>query len=170
MAGRERTKTNCVKLIEETRVALREWGRRCCRRHVPRPSSFGMLTRPEVFQFLDDPTGWCDVLAQREALYDEVAALQEPFLFVGHPGPMSEYPASRRCVLRFSAPAVCCRACRAAPARRAAWPAPCSIPTIRRIRAGRHSGRPDHGSFLDAAGSSPPRQWSSTSGFLSVTR
>ena len=29
MAGRERTKTNCVKLIEETRVALREWGRRC---------------------------------------------------------------------------------------------------------------------------------------------
>jgi rifampicin phosphotransferase len=93
MAGRERTKTNCVKLIEETRVALREWGRRCVAAGTfPRPSSFGMLTRPEVFQFLDDPTGWCDVLAQREALYDEVAALQEPFLFVGHPGPMSEYP------------------------------------------------------------------------------
>ena len=93
MAGRERTKTNCVKLIEETRVALREWGRRCVAAGTfPRPSSFGMLTRPEVFQFLEDPTGWCDVLAQREARYDEVAALQEPFLFVGHPGPMSEYP------------------------------------------------------------------------------
>jgi phosphohistidine swiveling domain-containing protein len=93
MAGRERTKTNCVKLIEETRVALLEWGRRCVAAGTfPRPSSFGMLTRPEVFRFLDDPTGWCDVLAQREALYDEVAALQEPFLFVGHPGPMSGYP------------------------------------------------------------------------------
>ena len=93
MAGRERTKTNCVKLIEETRVALLEWGQRCVAAGTfPHPNSFGMLTRPEVFQFLDDPTGWCDVLAQREALYDDIAALQEPFLFVGHPGPMSEYP------------------------------------------------------------------------------
>jgi pyruvate,water dikinase len=51
-----------------------------------------MLTRPEVSHFLDDPSDWYDVLVEREALYDEVAALNPPFLFVGHPGPRSNYP------------------------------------------------------------------------------
>lgn len=58
LPGRERTKTNNVKLIQENRMALREWGRRMVAAGVfPRVESFGMLTRAEMDQVLDDPTG-----------------------------------------------------------------------------------------------------------------
>lgn len=90
--GRERTKTNCIKLIHELRVALREWGRRCHERGAfPRIESYGMLTRSEAYGLVDEPTGWRERLESREALYDEVKGLQEPFLFVGEPAPMSTY-------------------------------------------------------------------------------
>ena len=93
MPGRERTKTNNVKLIQENRVLAREWGRRMVvGGYFPRLESFGMLSRAEMAQVLDDPTGWYDKLAEREKLYDEVLALQEPFLFVGQPPPMASYP------------------------------------------------------------------------------
>ena len=93
MPGRERTKTNCVKLIHEGRVALLEWGRRAVAAgHFPAVGSYGLLTREEQYRFLDDPAGWHEILAEREERYHEVAALREPFLFVGHPGAMAEYP------------------------------------------------------------------------------
>ncbi|MGD9755078.1 MAG: PEP-utilizing enzyme [Acidimicrobiia bacterium] len=93
LPGRERTKTNNVKLIEEGRVLLREWGRRMVERgHFPRVESFGMLSRTEQYEVLEDPTGWYDTLVEREALYDEVKQLQEPFLFVGRPPAMATYP------------------------------------------------------------------------------
>ncbi len=93
MPGRERTKTNCIKLVHELRVALMEIGRRAVAAgHFPVINAFGMLTRPEMEQFLDNPEGWVDLLEEREALLQEVTGLQEPFLFVGHPGPMSAYP------------------------------------------------------------------------------
>jgi rifampicin phosphotransferase len=93
MPGRERTKTNCVKLVQELRVCLREWGRRRHDAgHFPRVNSYGMLTRDEVERVLDDPRGWREELERREALYDEVKGLQEPFLFVGRPPAMSTYP------------------------------------------------------------------------------
>lgn len=93
LPGRERTKTNCVKLIQEVRVLLREWGHRMVEGgHFPRVESFGMLTRSESDQVLDDPTGWHAILQERELLYDEVKMLQEPFLFVGAPPPMISYP------------------------------------------------------------------------------
>ncbi|MCC6436230.1 MAG: phosphoenolpyruvate-utilizing protein [Acidimicrobiales bacterium] len=93
LPGRERTKTNNVKLIEENRILLREWGRRMVERgHFPRVESFGLLTRAEIAEVLDDPSGWHDVLVEREALYDEVRQLQEPFLFVASPPPMGTYP------------------------------------------------------------------------------
>ncbi|MEZ5412536.1 MAG: PEP-utilizing enzyme [Acidimicrobiales bacterium] len=93
MPGRERTKTNCIKLVHEGRMALQEWGRRCVAAGTfPQVNSYGLLTRDEMFTFLDDPTGYRDRLAEREQLMREVTALQEPFLFVGSPGPMSDYP------------------------------------------------------------------------------
>lgn len=93
LPGRERTKTNNVKLIQECRVAMREWGRRMVAAGVfPRVESFGMLDRAEIDRVLADPTGWRDTLAEREALYDEVQQLQEPFLFVKSPPPMAQYP------------------------------------------------------------------------------
>ena len=92
MPGRERTKTNCIKLIHEGRVAVREWGRRCVAAGTfPQVNSYGLLTKEEMFHFLDHPEGYYDKLVEREALMAEVSALQEPFLFVGHPEPMSSY-------------------------------------------------------------------------------
>ncbi len=93
LPGRERTKTNCIKLVHEARMALREWGRRCVAAGTfPDVVSYGLLTKQEMFTFIEDPSGYHDKLVEREALMREVSALQEPFLFVGDAGPMSAYP------------------------------------------------------------------------------
>ncbi len=94
MPGRERTKTNCIKLIHEGRMAAREWGRRCVEAGTfPHVNSYGMLERSEVYDFLDSPDGYHDKLVERETLMGDVKNLQEPFLFVGEAPPMSTYPA-----------------------------------------------------------------------------
>jgi len=93
MPGRERTKTNNIKLVHEVRVALQEWGRRCVAAGTfPKVNSYGMLTKEEQFQFLDDPTGFHDILAAREEHMEEMSALQEPFLFVADPGSIDDMP------------------------------------------------------------------------------
>ncbi|MFV0526754.1 MAG: PEP-utilizing enzyme [Acidimicrobiales bacterium] len=93
LPGRERTKTNCIKLVQEARMALYEFGRRCVTAGtLPAPNLFSLLTRDELTTFLDDPTGFRDLTAERAALLDEVVNLQEPFLFDGEPPPMSTYP------------------------------------------------------------------------------
>ena len=93
MPGRERTKTNCVKMIQELRMALREFGRRCVAAGTfPQITSYGMLSRKELLGFLDDPTRYTPLLTEREALLVEYAQLQEPFLFVGSPGDVNDYP------------------------------------------------------------------------------
>ncbi|MEM7274562.1 MAG: PEP-utilizing enzyme [Actinomycetota bacterium] len=93
MPGRERTKTNCIKLIQECRVASREFGRRQAEAGLlPDDTAQAFMTRDEQYRYLDDPTGWAETVTARRAHYDQVAALQEPFLFVGSPEPMAEYP------------------------------------------------------------------------------
>ena len=93
MPGRERTKTNCIKMVHEARVALSEWGRRCVEAGTfPEVRSYGMLTKDEQYTFLDDPTGFHDLLVEREAHMIEVSELQEPFLFVSDPGDMGDMP------------------------------------------------------------------------------
>ncbi|MDA3038190.1 MAG: PEP-utilizing enzyme [Actinomycetota bacterium] len=93
MPGRERTKTNCVKLIQEMRMPLQELGRRCVAAGTfPRANSYGMLTRTELIAFLDDPAPLTPLLEQREELYNQYLELQEPFLFVANPGHVDDYP------------------------------------------------------------------------------
>jgi phosphohistidine swiveling domain-containing protein len=93
MPGRERTKTNNIKLVHEARIALQEWGHRCVAAGTfPQVNSYGLLTKEEQYRFLDDPTGFYDTLATREDHMVEVAALQEPFLFVGDPGSIDDMP------------------------------------------------------------------------------
>jgi pyruvate,water dikinase len=102
MPGRERTKTNCIKLIQECRMAMREFGRRQVEAgHFPNVNSYGMQTVEEQKAFLEDPTGWYEILEQREAHYREVGELQEPFLFVGDPGSFADY--GRRDAATFEA-------------------------------------------------------------------
>jgi pyruvate,water dikinase len=93
MPGRERTKTNNIKLVQEMRVAYNEFGRRRVADGTFRKvNDFGLLTRAELSETVDDPGRYTAVLAEREALMDEVAALQEPFLFHGGRPDMARYP------------------------------------------------------------------------------
>ncbi|MEL7155704.1 MAG: PEP-utilizing enzyme [Actinomycetota bacterium] len=94
MPGRERTKTNNIKLVHEFRVALHEFGRRCVAAGtMNNHQDFGLLTRAELEAFA---RGESDVdlaeLARRADLMAEVAQLQEPFLFAGGRPDMSTYP------------------------------------------------------------------------------
>ena len=98
MPGRERTKTNNIKLVHELRVALHEIGHRRVRAGTfHKHDDFGLLTRPELKNEVANPGTYTDQLADREALLDEVASLQEPFLFHGGRPDMAAYPAPRRC-------------------------------------------------------------------------
>ncbi len=94
MPGRERTKTNCIKLVHEFRVALHEIGRRCVADGTMNDHrDFGLMTRPELLDFVHGrATVPADELARRAELMDEVAALQEPFLFHGGRPSMPDYP------------------------------------------------------------------------------
>ncbi len=93
MPGRERTKTNNIKLVQEMRVAYNEFGRRrVADGSFRKVNDFGLLTRAELRESVDDPGKYTSVLAEREALLGEVEALQEPFLFHGGRPDMSTYP------------------------------------------------------------------------------
>ncbi len=93
MAGRERTKTNCVKLIEEARVCLHEYGRRRhAEGHFPTRTSYAMLGRSELLDSVDHPERYTQLLREREALFVEVSGLQEPFIVVGEEPDIAEYP------------------------------------------------------------------------------
>ena len=93
MPGRERTKTNNIKLVQELRVRYNEFGRRrVADGTFHEPNDFGLLTRDELLESIDDPGKFTPLLAEREALIDEVLGLQEPFLFHGGRPDMASYP------------------------------------------------------------------------------
>ncbi len=93
MPGRERTKTNCIKLVHMLRMALHEYGRRRVAEGVfPAVNSYGMLNRTELVDFLSDPAKYQDALTEREDLLVTYGELQEPFLFVDNPGDVNDYP------------------------------------------------------------------------------
>jgi rifampicin phosphotransferase len=93
MPGRERTKTNNIKLVQELRARYNEFGRRrVADGTFHKANDFGLLTREELLEAIDDPGRFTPVLREREALIDEVSALQEPFLFHGGRPDMSAYP------------------------------------------------------------------------------
>ncbi len=86
MAGRERTKTNCVKMIQETRVLHFEWARRFVEAgHLNQVEDFAMLTWDELERFVADPdgSGLRSVIDARRADYEELRGLQEPFIVFG---------------------------------------------------------------------------------------
>jgi len=93
MPGRERTKTNCVKFIQEARMAARELGQRMVNRGVyPDITSFAMLRFSEQHQAIDDSDGWRELIEQRQEIFDLAAGKQEPFVIVGESEPLSAWP------------------------------------------------------------------------------
>ncbi|MFZ6004845.1 MAG: PEP-utilizing enzyme [Actinomycetota bacterium] len=93
LAGRERSKTNAIRLVHECRVAMQELGHRMVERGIfETPGEYGMLREDELDAFLADPAGMAGELRAREAAYSELAVLEPPFVFEGEPPPMASWP------------------------------------------------------------------------------
>jgi len=84
-AWRERSKTNCIKVINEQRVALLELGRR----HLAGPRQVFMLTNAELDAFVADPASLTSTITEREAAWKQLWLLEPPYFVqsdVGVPG------------------------------------------------------------------------------------
>jgi pyruvate,water dikinase len=83
-AGRERTKTNCVKLVNEIRMALHTVGRRMVAAgHLDDVGDYAFLLAHEVDDWLENPAKYLATIRERKALYEEYSSRQEPFVFWG---------------------------------------------------------------------------------------
>ena len=83
-AGRERTKTNCVKLVQEVRMAMHLIGRRMVSAGVCDDiADFGMVLADEFADWLEHPERYTATIRERRRLFDQYASLQEPFIFWG---------------------------------------------------------------------------------------
>ncbi|MCC6961376.1 MAG: phosphoenolpyruvate-utilizing protein [Dehalococcoidia bacterium] len=84
-AGRERTKTNNVKLIQEARMAMHLLGKRLVDQGLAdNVNDFGLVLASEMDDWLNDPRPLRDELARRRALMETYAGIQEPFVFWGN--------------------------------------------------------------------------------------
>ncbi len=92
-AGRERTKTNCIKAVHEVRLAVRELGRRMVAAgHLATIEQVFMLVDRELDAFVRDPAAFSDLVAEREAYYLALFDRVPPFVTDGAPPPVSEWP------------------------------------------------------------------------------
>ncbi len=93
MPGRERTKTNNIKLVHEMRVAMHELGKRSVAAGTMLThQDFGLMTRPELLEFVAGTKLPLEEFERRVAQMEEVSELQEPFLFHGGRPEMASYP------------------------------------------------------------------------------
>jgi pyruvate,water dikinase len=93
LAGRERSKTNAIRLTHELRLMMHELGRRYVDRGLfDRPNNFGMVRWDELDQLATDPAGLADALREREAIYAELTVLEPTFVFEGEPPLPSSWP------------------------------------------------------------------------------
>lgn len=93
-AGRERTKTNAIKLAQEARMALHTIGRRMVAAGMCEDSGdFAFLRADEIERWLAEPAPFRDTIRQRKALYAQYASIQEPFVFWARQPDPSTWPA-----------------------------------------------------------------------------
>ena len=92
VAGRERTKTTIVRLINEYRMAFRELGRRGVDAGaIESPTSLAMLTFDQLEQFVANPMSMAAVIGEREADYVTLFDLEPPFIVNGEVPPLSTW-------------------------------------------------------------------------------
>ncbi|HEX4822618.1 MAG TPA: PEP-utilizing enzyme [Acidimicrobiales bacterium] len=92
LAGRERSKTNAIRLTHELRLAFVELGRRYVERgHFDNVNSYGMLRWDELDAVVEDPASLTAALRQREHDYAELNEVEPPFVFDGTPPPISTW-------------------------------------------------------------------------------
>jgi pyruvate,water dikinase len=85
LPGRERTKTNCIRLIHEMRMSMREIGRRMVERGVfDEIEDFGFVRAAEIDVLLEgDASTLTPLIRERRAQYQALQAKVPPFVFVG---------------------------------------------------------------------------------------
>ena len=84
LPGRERTKTNNIRVVHEMRIAMREIGRRMVAAGVfDEIEDFGFITKDEMPAFLENPAEMAAVVRERRAEYMRLEQLEPPFVFVG---------------------------------------------------------------------------------------
>ena len=84
--GRERTKTNNIRIVHEMRMSMRELGRRRVAAGVfDEIEDFGFLTQAEWEQLLagGDTAALTEAVRERRAEYQHLQSLVPPFVFVG---------------------------------------------------------------------------------------
>ncbi len=92
LAGRERTKLQCTRVIDSARAPLRELGRRMIGRGMlERWEDLLMLTDAEADDFVARPQGYGTVIRERVARLQELESREPPFVFDGEPPPLSAY-------------------------------------------------------------------------------
>jgi pyruvate,water dikinase len=90
LPGRERSKTNVIRLVNELRVAWNELGRRMVADGViGRPQDLSMLQADELDDFLADPASFSALIAARAGDYATLFDLEPPFVIVDSVPPLS---------------------------------------------------------------------------------
>jgi pyruvate,water dikinase len=93
LPGRERTKTNNIRVIHEMRIAMREIGRRMVAAGAfDEIEDFGFVRKDEMADLFADPTSLTDRVRSRRAEYAQLEQLEPPFVFVGEPAPVDQWP------------------------------------------------------------------------------
>jgi pyruvate,water dikinase len=87
LAWRERSKTNCIKVINEVRVAMLELGRRMVAAgHLREAKDVFMLTDEELDAFVADPASYRTMLDERLQAWKALAELEPPYFVEGDKG------------------------------------------------------------------------------------
>ena len=92
-AGRERTKTNCIRMGHEARMAMHLLGKRMVEAgKADEVGDFGLLKADEIDAWLQDSSKFREVIRERRALMAQYAGLEEPFVFWGTQPDPSTWP------------------------------------------------------------------------------
>ena len=84
LPGRERTKTNNIRLIHEMRMTMREIGARMVvAGGFDDIEDFGFVRKDEMTSLFADPPAMLATVRERRAEYDRLCELEPPFVFVG---------------------------------------------------------------------------------------
>jgi rifampicin phosphotransferase len=93
LSGRERYKTNCIMLVGEIRMCLREIGRRMVEAGViNQVEQIFMLTDAEYDELRHEPDRFRPVIAERWAQYSALFDIEPIFVINGHVPPLDQWP------------------------------------------------------------------------------
>ncbi|WP_433598222.1 PEP-utilizing enzyme [Nocardia sp. CA-135953] len=88
LAGRERSKTNLMIVVNEMRSAISELGRR----HLADGAAVAMLRDDELDDFIAAPGSFDDEIRERSMRFGELRDLEPPYIVDTAPPPLSNWP------------------------------------------------------------------------------